>query len=258
MRAALIFFAFLMCDASGAPGNTGPRHSPGCGIAATGTGRFETLALSVLDRDRTYHLRVPKSYDSKRPYPIVFRWHGRGGDGLSGGLDIEASAGEDAIVVGADGLHGSWSSGDLAFFDRMLGAIEEKYCVDRDRVFSYGFSAGGFFTNLLACERGDVLRASASIAGGARGDKCHGKVARWFLHDVGDELVPISLGQAARDGALETNGCSSRTLDIGDGCVQYLGCDKAPVVWCQSQGFGHNIRSDFAPGRVWKFFQGLQ
>jgi poly(3-hydroxybutyrate) depolymerase len=177
---------------------------------------------------------------------------------VSGGLDVEAFAGEDAIVVGADGLHGSWNSGDLVFFDRTLEEVEAKFCVDRSRVFSYGFSAGGFFTNLLACERGDVLRASASIAGGPRGDNCRGKVANWFLHDVGDTVVPFALGEAARDRALEMNGCSTKTIDEGDGCVRYLGCDKAPVVWCQAQGFGHHIRGDFAPQRVWKFFRSLQ
>jgi polyhydroxybutyrate depolymerase len=258
VRAALILLASLMCGASNVRGDTGPRHSPGCGIATSGTNGFETRALKVLDHDRTYHLRVPKTYESKRPYPIIFRWHGRSGDGLSGGLDIEAFAGEDAIVVAGDAWHGTWNSGDLVFFDRMLEEVEARFCVDRGRVFSYGFSAGGFFTNLLACERGDVLRASASVAGGPRGDHCRGKVARWFLHDVGDELIPIALGEAARDQALQINGCSTKTIDEGGGCVRYLGCDKAPVVWCQAQGFGHNIRSDFAPQRVWNFFRSLQ
>jgi len=258
VRAALILLASLMCGATHAQGNAGDRHSPGCGIAATGTRGFELQKLRVLDHDRTYHLRVPRGYDSKRPYPIIFRWHGRGGDGLSGGLDIEAFSGEDAIVVGADGLHGSWSSGDVVFFDRMLEEIEAKFCVDRGRVFSYGFSAGGFFTNRLACERGDVLRASAAIAGGPRGDNCRGKVASWFLHDADDKVVPFALGEAARDRALEANGCSSKFIEEGEGCVRYLGCDKTPVVWCQSQGFGHHIRGDFAPSRVWRFFRSLQ
>ena len=227
-------------------------------MAATGTNGFKTVTLRVGDRDRTYHLWIPKRYDPKRGYPLIFRWHGRGGDGLSGGLDIETVAGGAAIIVGADGWRGSWSSGDLDFFDRMLEEIEATYCIDRSRIFSYGFSIGGFFANLLACERGDVLRGSASIAGGSWGSECHGKVARWFLHDERDERVPIALGEAARDRAIIANGCSTTTVDEGNGCVRYLGCEKAPVVWCQTHGFGHNIRSDFAPAQVWKFFQSLQ
>lgn len=73
---------------------------------------------------------------------------------------------DDAIVVGADGLYVDWSetSADLTFFDQMRDAMEKQYCIDHHHVFSYGFSAGGAFTNLLACERGDVLRARAAIA----------------------------------------------------------------------------------------------
>ena len=223
-----------------------------------GTNGFKTLTLRVVDRDRTYHLWVPKSYDPKRGYPLIFRWHGQGGDGLSGGLDIEAVAGEDAIIVGADGLQGSWGLDDLVFFDRMLEEIEAMYCIDRSRIFSYGFSIGGFFTNLLACERGEVLRGSASIAGGPWSNDCHGNVARWFLHDEGDQSIPIALGEASRNRAIKANGCSTTTVDEGDSCVRYVECEKAPVVWCQTRGFGHNIRSDFAPSRVWKFFQSLQ
>jgi len=250
----LILCVCVLCS----PPASADRSSPGCGTAATGTDGFKTLTVRVGDRDRTYHLWIPKTYDPKRAYPLIFRWHGRGGDGLSGGLDIEAVAGGDAIIVGADGWRRSWGSDDLVFFDRMLEEIEATYCVDRSRVFSYGFSVGGFLTNLLACERGDVLRGSASIAGGPWGNDCHGNVASWFLHDEEDRRIPIALGEAARDRAIKTNRCSTTTVDEDDGCVRYRGCEKAPVVWCETHGFGHDIRGDFAPSRVWKFFQSLR
>ena len=262
-------------------------RSVGCGIPQTGTGHFIAVETRVLDQVRTYHLLVPKSYDPDRAYPLVFRWHGWGGSGLSGGLGIEINSGNDAIVVGADGLNGGWSSyansPDLIFFDQMLETISNRYCIDRNRVFSYGFSLGGFLTNTLACERGDVVRASAAIAGGIRGGsrsrkrnaatwlldelgssglvtgqgKCKGKVASWFLHDQDDNVVPILKGKAARERAVAMNGCSTETVSEGDGCVRYLGCETAPVVWCESKGFGHNIRDDFAPAKVWKFFENL-
>jgi polyhydroxybutyrate depolymerase len=219
------------------------------------------MEIRVLGLIRTYYLRVPGSYDPNRAYPLIFRWHGSGGNGLSGGLGIEFSSGNDAIVVGGDGLNREWNSeadsADLLFFDRMLETIEKRYCVDRDRVFSYGFSSGAYFTNLLACERGEVLRASAAIAGGLRGVNCRGRVARWFLHDSEDHGVPIAEAMAVRDRALAANGCSKDAVELGEGCVRYKGCEDAPVVWCQSKGFGHNIRGDFAPARVWKFFRNL-
>jgi polyhydroxybutyrate depolymerase len=265
---ALILVLLCGCTASNAPKMIELSHapagnsSPGCGMVQEGNGKFMPKEIRVFDQVRTYHLLVPSWYDPSRAYPIIFTWHGSGGNGLSGGLEIESSSGNDAIVVGADGMNRNWDSdagsADLEFFDRILETIEKGYCIDRDRIFSYGFSVGGYFTNLLACERGDVLRASAAVAGGAAGENCKGNVASWFLHDLDDDAVPIGEGRAARDRALGINGCSTNTDDVGDGCVQYQGCEAAPVVWCESSGIGHDIRGDFAPVRVWKFFQNLR
>jgi len=236
-------------------------RSTGCGKSATGSGDFARTTIHVPGRDRTYFLRLPRTYDPDRAYPLVFRWHGSGGDGLSGGMGIEFSSGDDAIVVGADGLNKDWVIGtrahDLALFDAMLDAVSKRYCIDRDRVFSYGFSNGGNFTSYLACRRGSVLRASAAVAGGFWSGKCRGNVAAWFVHDTEDKAVPIAQGREVRDRMLARNGCSTDTVNEGAGCVRYKGCEANPVVWCQSSGIGHSPRDDFAPSRVWKFFSEL-
>ena len=166
-------------------------------------------------------------------------------------------------MVGADGLDKTWSPGtdanDLSFFDGMLDAIAMRYCIDRGRVYSYGFSVGGYFTNRLACARGARVRASASVAGGPWNGECRDKTAAWFLHDTGDKVVPIAEGRAARDQRLAANSCSLDAVDQGEGCVLYQeGCAAAPVVWCQTDGFSHDIRGDVAPKQVWKFFLDLQ
>jgi polyhydroxybutyrate depolymerase len=268
---ALIFTLLCSCSAASPPklnglsGETAPNPSMGCGIAQQGSfklnGKFVSIKTQVLGQERKYHLRLPRFYDPNRAYPLIFRWHGAGGNGLSGGLGIEFSARDSAIIVSADGLNNFWQiyadSADLPFFDNMLESISNQYCVDRNRVFSFGFSAGGTFSNLLACERSDVLRASAAIASGITTNTCKGKVATWLLHDRNDDAVLIAEGEAARERAIAVNGCSTSTVDEGNGCVRYQGCDAAPVVWCESKGFGHNIRGDFAPAQVWKFFQSL-
>ena len=238
-------------------------QNTGCGIAQKGTGSFVPMKIRVLDQNRTYHLRIPSTYDPNRKYPLIFRWHGAGGNGLSGGLGIELSARDDAIIVGADGLNNFWDvfsadSVDLHFFDNMLETISNQYCIDGKRIFSYGFSVGGSFSNLLACQRGDVLRASAAVASGLFSNTCRGKVATWLLHDADDEAVPIAKGKAVRERTIAANGCSTSIVDEGNGCVRYQGCDATPVVWCESKGIGHNIRGDFAPALVWKFFQSFE
>ncbi len=268
-KRALMLILVCMCAACNPPESvasnkplTSHRYT-GCGTAQIGTGNFMPMKMRVLDHDRTYHLRIPSKYDPNRAYPLIFRWHGSGGNGLSGGLDIESSAGDDAIVVSADGLNSFWDvytadSIDLLFFDKMLETISNQYCIDSHRIFSVGFSVGGTFSNTLACQRSDVLRASAATASGLFVNNCKGKVATWLLHDLNDEAVPIADGKAVRERAIAANGCSTNTVDEGNGCVRYQGCDTTPVVWCESKGFGHNIREDFAPAQVWKFFQSLQ
>lgn len=237
-------------------------RSAGCGITQMGSGKFMQMKTHVLDQDRTYHLLIPTTYDPNRAYPLIFRWHGAGGNGLRGGLGIEYSAKDNAIVVSAAAMGKYWrvytNSIDLHLFDTMLETISNQYCIDRRRIFSYGFSVGGSFSNLLACERGDVLRASAAIASGFTGGNCKGKVATWLLHDQNDDVVPITKGKAVRERAIAANGCSTNTVEESNGCVRYQGCDATPVVWCESKGFSHNIRGDYAPAQVWKFFQSLQ
>ena len=214
----------------------------------------------MLGVTRTYHLRLPSAYDPARPYPVIFRFHGFGGDGLSGGLDIEYASGEDAIIVAGDGIERSWNDpdSDVPFFDRMLDEVSAAYCVDADRVFAYGFSAGGRLTNRLGCVRGDVLRATASVASAEAEGSCVGQAAAWFLHDADDDAMLLAWGEAARDRVLAANGCGTATADVGDGCVRYEGCAEGmPVIWCQTRGYGHDIRGDYAPGAVWEFFRSL-
>jgi poly(3-hydroxybutyrate) depolymerase len=237
-------------------------RSAGCGMAATSNGMFADRTVRVGDSDRSYHVRLPDMYDASRAYPLIFRFHGYGGDGLSGGLDIEYQAGGEAIIVGPDGLNQGWSSeseaNDLLFFDAMYDAIRQRYCVDLARVFSYGFSMGAGMTNLLGCRRADKLRATAAIAGFDRGTgSCTRPVAAWFQHDQMDDAVDFAQGAGARDRMIMRNHCGMNSTPAGK-CVSYQGCEAGyPVVWCETTGLGHNIAGDTAPKAVWDFFRML-
>lgn len=238
-----------------------PRRSPGCDGAAAAGGSFRREELRVAELTRSYHVRLPDGYQPARAYPLVFRFHGHSGDGMSGGLNIERPAGEQAIVVGPDGLDTNWSRAsepnDLAFFDAMYETVSRRYCVDLARVYSYGFSAGGGMSSLLACLRADKLRAIAVIAGVERGSaKCGQAVSAWLSHDSNDPTVPLSEGTSVRERLRKQNSCSTRTKLTEPGCVRYEGC-KQPLVWCETHGRGHDIDGEQAPERVWAFFKGL-
>jgi polyhydroxybutyrate depolymerase len=238
-------------------------RSQGCGRAAQGAGVFVSQELRIAQQARSYHLRLPSDYDPMRAYPLIFRFHGHGGTGLSGGLDIERSAGASAIIVAADGLHEGWSeaseANDLALFDALYGALSARYCVDLRRVYAYGFSMGGGFVNLLSCLRADKLRASAAIAAVERKKRrCPGVLAAWLMHDREDPTVPLREGQRTREHMRARNHCGAQATRLTNGCLRYEGCaPEAPVIWCETRGLGHSIDGDNAPERVWDFFRGL-
>lgn len=240
------------------------RRSVGCDRAASGSGSYEQRTLEVQGQTRHYALRVPATYLSSRAYPLVFRFHGHGGDALSGGLEIERASHDDALVVSPEGLHKSWNetseSADLEMFDALLAELGASYCLDLDQVYAYGFSAGASFSEVLACRRTEVVRGIAAVAGFERTTNtgCSGRVAAWLAHDRNDEAAPFVRGVSARDRLLMQNGCSQETVPATDGCVRYTGCaDGYPVVWCETEGLGHHIRGDYAPEAVWKFFSTL-
>jgi poly(3-hydroxybutyrate) depolymerase len=236
--------------------------SSGCGKAVSDApGEFTKHTVRAADRDRTYQLFLPEDYQPSKPYPVVFRFHGSSGNGLSGGLDLQYVAPKDVIIVAPDGLNTTWMPGatDIALFDALVPAVTEGYCVDRGRMFAFGFSAGAGFSELLACIRGNTLRGVGAIAGydWGRGRTCEGQVAAWLVHDSTDQPAPIAGGRAARDRLIQQNGCSMETEPAGATCVRYKDCAEHPVVWCETMGMGHNIRGDYGPPEVWKFFTAL-
>jgi polyhydroxybutyrate depolymerase len=246
----------------GADGGNQAARSPGCGKPATGTSRYERRTIAIRAVDREYFLWLPRSYDPNRGYPIIFRWHGSGGNGTSGGLEIEAYSKEDAIIASPSGLGGRWSldaaGPDVELFDTLLEQLGSELCLDTGRVFSYGFSAGGFLTNLLACIRPAVVRAAAPVEGAPAGAGCTGKVAAWITHGTPDTSVTLARGAAARDRYLQVDGCSTTTVPEAPApCVRYQGCAEGyPVVWCVTDS-PHNPQGPFTAPGAWAFFRSL-
>lgn len=251
-------------DASAKPFERAHGRSEGCGRGGVaGSGAFEQHVVRMGSSTRTYQVRVPSTYRADRAYPLVFRWHGWGGTGLSEGLAIESAAKDDAIVVAPDGRDRGWTflSGpeDLALYDAMYETLTRTHCIDLSRVFAYGFSAGGSVTLALSALRAQQLRGVAVIAAFDVPIPGDAPVAAWLLHDRDDDAVSFHHGEAARDRLLDRNHCSRSASPIGDGCRRYLHCAEGfPVVWCETHGLGHNIAGDSAPAQVWRFFSELR
>jgi polyhydroxybutyrate depolymerase len=147
---------------------------------------------------------------------------------------------------------------DLAFFDALLTKIESQYCVDKNRIFAAGHSSGGYFSNVLGCKRGDVLRGIAPVSGGGPFGTCTGQVAAWIAHGTNDTTVLPAQGRASRDHWVTANTCDGATSSpvTPSPCVEYASCDAGYAVrWCEYNGT--HTYPTFAPQGIWSFFKSL-
>jgi polyhydroxybutyrate depolymerase len=255
----------------GSAGTSGP--SPGCGVNTWPPSGPYSIDVNGTRRD--YVVTVPSSYASQQRYRLIFAWHGAGGTAQqtasSRYFGLESRAAGNAIFVAGQGLPQSgqgaanWANTggrDIAFARALVGSLRGTYCVDDDRIFSVGVSAGGFMSNLVGCALGDVFRAIAPIAGAGpvpwlSASSCRGQVAAWITHGNQDTIVQFSMGTDSRDYWRTANHCGTQgTTNATTGCIAYEGCDPGhPVHWCEHTG-GHTVPS-FASEAIWSFFEQL-
>ena len=258
--------------ASGASGSAGAAGSGGAAAMtpSTGCGKAATQALDEWVRytvmadalEREYFVRLPENYDPQKPYRLMITHPGCGGIGNQV-LPLWDAPMADAIYVGPspDGECFVYQaeSKDTAFFDEMLKVVEASYCVDQSRIFTSGHSSGSWFSNVLGCQRSNILRAQAGIAGGFPGnpDDClPNNIAAIFIHDLNDMDNDIAGSREARDRLIELNGCTTETLPVTPApCVEYQGCMPGyPVVWCETMGQGHSRQDDLSVPAIYGFF----
>ncbi|MFZ4784368.1 MAG: T9SS type A sorting domain-containing protein [Flavobacteriales bacterium] len=125
---------------------------------------------------RTYTYFVPLTMPPQAP-ALVFVLHGATQDGETI-MDIssfnEVANGNNFIVVYPDGIGNSWNVGltaggstadDIAFIEALVNHFMTDFSIDEHRVYSCGFSAGGYMSHRLACESSVCFAAIASVAG---------------------------------------------------------------------------------------------
>jgi len=161
------------------------------------------------------------------------------------GLDRAA---DDAIVVypaALDNGKGSFSwtgpddvkgfPNDVLFFDAIVERLANQYCIDMDRIYVVGHSLGAWMANSVACLRGDVVRASATVGGDSIFTACNGPAAAFIMHNPDDNLSSFTGAERLRDMRLQTNACEMESKPVSPEeflCQEYK-CDGGnTVVWC--------------------------
>lgn len=230
-------------------------------------------------RNRDFQILVSKKFDPKQASPVVFVFHGAGGNidasKSFGFQDAINTAGDQGIVVIPQGIvfetYGvGWNQHadgyDMPFFDAMLMYLEQHYCVDKTKVFSTGFSWGADMTNALACARGDQLRGVAPFSGAETdyNPTCSTKKypAVRFRYgsasgDAGDGAYSLKNFQDTTLFYRKAHNCSPASNPFPPvPCILYQGCGQ-PVVECRFVNMGHQAPASDEALEVWEFWKSL-
>lgn len=159
--------------------------TPAAVLTRTGTYSFHFRHDGV---ERAYLVHIPTGYRNGTPTPVVFAFHGGGGDmklqasehyGL---VDKADSAGFVAVFPNGysrlpGGKLATWNAGNCCAQARDAGSddvglvraiwnrLQTQVTTDPRRVYATGMSNGGMLSHRLACEMADVFKAVAPVAG---------------------------------------------------------------------------------------------
>jgi polyhydroxybutyrate depolymerase len=221
--------------------------------------------LMVGAMSRKFFLRLPASYDGKKPWPVVFAFHGAGNKSASWfdtNTDLRPQLEEKAVLLFPEGPAKpdgslSWvylSPENVLFVDAMIDWLKKSLCIDPSRLFATGQSSGGYMAMTLGCQRGTVFRAVATSSGGIlEPGTCTGNPHVLMRTGKADTVSTHDSVVKTRDFWVMHKGCSAdppRTIAPAP-CVSYGGCG-ASVIWCEDGG-SHGWPG-YATGAMWDLF----
>lgn len=173
-----------------------------------------------------YLLALPDGYaKSKEKFPLVLFLHGAG----ERGVDLEKVKIHGPTKEVANGrkfpfilVAPQCPEDQFWDVDALLGLLdemEEKYRVDKDRVYVTGLSMGGYGTWNLACAAPQRFAAIAPICGGGQrvGAKLLVMVPIWAIHGDSDAVVPPINSETMVEAVKAAGGDVRYTLVKGGG-----------------------------------------
>lgn len=214
-----------------------------------------------------------------QPTPVVFAFHGHGGNMANAARSFSFHQHWPAAIsvymqglktpgrlTDPEGKKSGWQSRpgdqqdrDLKFFDAVIDLLKRDYRVDENRIYATGHSNGGGFTYLLWATRGDVLAAVAvSSSASARSAKAAAMLKPMpAMHIAGetDHLVKYEWQVAAMTAVRKLNGCEAVGKPWHDEpqCLIYESKTGTPFVSVIHPG-GHKFLAN-APVLITRFFQ---
>jgi len=206
-------------------------------------------SIDVNGVSRNYLLYVPNNMKQDKEMNLVVAFHGRTNNNEMVRDYMQLWWGRywytqnDFIVAYPAWLWAgpySWSQYEnIEFFDAIITEISEKFCVNRDKIFSVGHSLGSYMSNKVSCQRWDVIRAMTWVASDGFNWDCTGPVSSLITHLPWDHLAAYSWGQRAYRLKSEQNLCSAseKNTTLWDirSCTQKTDCTLwNTVLFCNS------------------------
>jgi polyhydroxybutyrate depolymerase len=179
----LIVLAACSTDGASAPDTaSGPASSSASGKGAEALRPGDhTVTVTVGDKERTFLVHVPASYDPGRPMPAVIALHHKPGSGATmrelAGFDAKADA-EGFLVAYPEGVGGQFNAfgccgvqDDVGFVKAVAGLLASRWHADPARVFLAGVSNGADLSFRAAVEAPGVFAAIGAVSGGFAGGR---------------------------------------------------------------------------------------
>lgn len=222
-----------------------------------------------------------KNYNQTQPTKLVIAFHGRTNPNtlVRTYYKVDKASDGNIIMVYPSWLPEAWptrsrqnpwdkpdSLRDYAFFDRIVEEFSEQYCINKDEIYIVWHSLWAWFTNTLACARGNVIRAIGSVGGSITAKTtCTWPTSAIIMHHPDDNLASFAGGEAARDALLKQNQCdiskTKSTWPEWGNCIAYTSCISwSEVIRCahsdsiENGRYYPHTRPDFAGKAIRDFF----
>ncbi|GMV43113.1 MAG: hypothetical protein AMXMBFR64_48290 [Myxococcales bacterium] len=165
-------------DTADAPRSGPPKPRPYSGAHGCPTLVQGKNTIQSAKKSRSFLLYLP---DEPEGAPLLTLWHPAGGSAsyMASAFGAQKLAkAHNLIVAVPDSCCGlvEWRfrdtedpEADLTLFDDLVACTDEQFNIDRERIYTGGFSAGGLWSSFLVIHRADTLAAAVIFSGGVDG-----------------------------------------------------------------------------------------
>lgn len=134
------------------------------------------VCITAPKTGKTFQLYIPVDYTDKRPFPLIFCYHGYRGTASTWPFK-QVTKGKSFIVVGMNyatdryyegGLSPTETAPEKTFFNEVLALVSERLNIARDYIFMGGYSQGGYSTTVLGEQLLERLAGFLILGAGRR------------------------------------------------------------------------------------------